>query len=140
MKNRGCLASRAEPTTCGNFIHAATQEHDKRAQLAIELFCYRIRKYIGAYLAVLGGADAIVFGGGIGEGSPEIRARICDGMGWCGLRLDHDRNGAAVGLLPGAAAQISQVGTSLNAYVVATDEETWIARETVRCLQATKRV
>ena len=130
----GLLGVSGRTNDMRELIHAATQEHDQRAQLAIELFCYRIRKYIGSYLAVLGGADAIVFGGGIGEGSPEIRARICEGMGWCGLRLDQNRNSKAVGLLPGSAAQISQEGTSLNAYVVATDEEAWIARETVRCL------
>ena len=107
----------------------------RRAEFAIELFCYRARKYLGAYLAVLGGADAIVFGGGIGEHAPEIRRRICDGMEWCGLRLDHDRNRAAVGLAPGGAAQISADGSPLAAYVVAADEETWIARETVRCVK-----
>ena len=131
----GLLGLSGRTNDMRDLIHAATREHDNRSQLAIEVFCYRARQYIGAYLAVLGGADAIVFGGGIGEGSPDIRARICDGMEWCGLRLDHDRNGAAVGLLPGAASQISQDGTSLNAYVVATDEETWIARETIRCLK-----
>jgi acetate kinase len=70
---------------------------DDRAELAIELFCYRARKYIGAYLAVLGGADAIVFGGGVGENSPPIRARICEGMDWSGIELDEDRNELAVG-------------------------------------------
>jgi acetate kinase len=70
---------------------------DERAELAIELFCYRARKYIGAYLAVLGGADAIVFGGGVGENSPPIRARICEGMDWSGIELDEDRNELAVG-------------------------------------------
>ncbi|MFQ5962126.1 MAG: acetate/propionate family kinase, partial [Candidatus Methylomirabilales bacterium] len=98
--------------------------------------CYRVRKYIGAYLAVLGGADAIIFGGGIGERSPEIRSRICTGMQWCGLLLDEDRNKAAVHLPPGSAARISQDAASLAAYVVADDEETWIARETVRCLRS----
>ena len=136
----GLLGLSGRTNDMRDLIHAATQQHDHRSQLAIDVFCYRARQYIGAYLAVLGGADAIVFGGGIGEGSPEIRARICEGMEWCGLRLDPDRNGAAVGLLPGAASQISQDGRPLNAYVVATDEETWIARETVRCLQATNRV
>ena len=136
----GLLGVSGRTNDMRELIQAATQEHDKRAQLAIELFCYRIRKYIGAYLAVLGGAEAIVFGGGIGEGSSEIRACICEGMEWCGLRLDHDRNSGAVGLLPGAAAQINQNGSSLNAYVVSTDEETWIARETVRCVQAGNNV
>src|SRR5208283_5110045 len=65
------------------------KEHDdRRVRLAIELFCYRARKYIGAYLACMGGADAVVFAGGIGENSPEIRGRICAGMEWAGLTLD----------------------------------------------------
>ncbi len=117
-------------------LEAAAQAHDERAALAIELFCYRVRKYIGAYLAVLGGAEAIVFGGGIGGNSSEIRNRICTGMQWCGLLLDADRNQAAVHMPPGSAARISQDGTALAAYVVADDEETWIARETVRCLRS----
>lgn len=116
-------------------LSAAEQQQDARAALAITLFCYRARKYIGAYLAVLGGADAVIFGGGIGEHAPTIRARICTGMEWCGLRLDAARNVAAVGLSPGSAARISDDHTRLAAYVVATDEETWIARETVRCLR-----
>ena len=116
-------------------LEAAAHAHDERAACAIELFCYRARKYMGAYLAVLGGADAIVFGGGIGENSPTIRARICAGMEWCGLRLDAERNEAAVHLPPGSAAGISQDGATVAAYVVADDEETWIARETVRCLR-----
>ena len=115
-------------------ILAATQEGNERAQLAIELFCYRIQKYIGAYLVVLGGVDAIIFGGGIGEASPDIRARVCEGMEWTGLRLDPDRNYACVGLPPGTSSHISQDEALVKAYVVATDEETWIAKETVRCL------
>ncbi len=116
-------------------LEAAAQAHDERAALAIELFCYRARKYVGAYLAVLGGADAIVFGGGIGENSPGIRARICTGMEWCGIHLDDERNKAAVHLPPGSAARISQDEMALGVYVVADDEETWIAREPVRCLR-----
>src|SRR5207249_420057 len=83
---------------------------------AVELFCYRARKYLGAYLAALGGADAVVFGGGIGEAAPVIRARICEGMVWCGLRLDPGRNDAAVRLEPGRAARISADGTRPEAY------------------------
>jgi acetate kinase len=119
-------------------LEAAAQAHDERAALAIELFCYRARKYVGAYLAVLGGADAIVFGGGIGENSPEIRGRICAGMEWCGLLLDVERNKATVHLPPGSAARISQDTAALAVYVVADDEESWIARETVRCLHLKK--
>lgn len=66
-----------------------------QAQHAIDLYCYRARKYIGAYLSVLGGADALIFGGGVGEHAPEIRARILRGMEWAGLHLDPARNCAA---------------------------------------------
>lgn len=119
-------------------LKAANEEHDKRAQLAIEIFCYRIQQYIGAYLAVLHGADAIVFGGGIGEHSPEIRAKVCAGMEWCGLQLDARRNEQAVSLKPGAAAKISGDDSLLAAFVVATDEETLIAQETILCLGPSK--
>ena len=115
-------------------LDAMNREQDERAKLAIDLFCYRARKYIGAYLAVLGGADAIVFGGGIGESSPEIRERICANMEWCGLALDPERNHLAVGLSPGKAERISQEHADLPAYVVAVDEESCIAQETFDCL------
>lgn len=117
-------------------LRASEQEHDKRAEFAIELFCYRVRKYLGAYLAVLGGADAIVFGGGIGENAPEVRRRICLGMDWCGWRLDSNRNRAAVGLPHGAGTKISTDDSKVMVYVVAADEETWIAKETARCVRS----
>ena len=65
---------------------------DRRVRLAIEVFCYRARKYIGAFLASMGGADAVIFTGGIGENSPEIRARICPGLEWAGLAIDEEQN------------------------------------------------
>lgn len=129
----GLLGVSGRTNDMRELLQAAAQ--DERAALAIELFCYRARKYIGAYLAVLRGAEAIVFGGGIGERSPAIRARICTGMEWCGLLLDADLNMAAVDLPPGSAARISHDAAALAVYVVADDEETWIARETVRCLR-----
>ena len=113
---------------------AAEGRPDSRAALAVDVFCYRVRKYVGAYLAVLGGADAIVFGGGIGERSAVIRSRICDGMGWCGLRLDPVRNEAAVGLASGEATKISEVGAQLACYVAGVDEEVEIARATRDCI------
>lgn len=116
-------------------LKAVNEEHDTRAQLAIDLFCYRIQQYLGAYLAVLHGADAIVFGGGIGEHSPEIRAQVCAGMGWCGLKLAPVRNEQAIKLRPRDAAKISGDESSIAAYVVATDEETLIAQETFSCLE-----
>ena len=117
-------------------LRAAERERHEPSQMAIDVFCYRVKKYIGAYLAVLGGADAIIFGGGIGEAAPDIRNKICEGMKWCGLRLDPARNRAATGLQPGNVVRISKEGSGLAAYVGAADEESWIARETVHCLGA----
>jgi len=134
----GLLGLSGRTNDMRELLQAADHEQHKPSQVAIEVFCYRVKKYIGAYLAVLGGADAIVFGGGIGEAAPDIRRRICTGMEWCGLRLDPARNSAAIGLQPGDVAPISQEGQPLEVYVVAADEETWIARETVRCLRRTQ--
>ena len=100
--------------------------------LAIEIFCYRARKYIGSYLAAAGGADAIIFAGGIGENSSEIRARICEGLAWLGLELDPELNEAHV---DGREGVISREGSRLAAYVIPTDEELLIARDTVRCVR-----
>ena len=86
----------------------AESRGDGDASLAIDMFCYRARKYVGSYLAVLGGADAVIFGGGIGENAPEVRARICEGMNWCGLALDAERNDSAVG----SEVRISAEGSS----------------------------
>jgi acetate kinase len=112
---------------------AEAREHDdRRARLAITIFCYRARKYIGAYLAAMNGADAIVFTGGIGENSSEVRAVICDGLQWMGLELDEERNAAQV---DGREGIISRDGSRLAAYVIPTDEELLIARDTVRCVR-----
>ncbi len=112
-------------------LQAELKEHDdRRVRLAIEVFCYRARKYIGAFLACMGGADAIVFTGGIGENSPEIRARICDALQWAGLTVDNEKNQQMVGM----EGKISTEGSSLLAYVIPTDEELLIARDTVRCI------
>ena len=104
---------------------------DPRAALALEMFCYRVRKYIGAYLSVLGGAEAVIFGGGIGENAPLIRTRICAGMGWCGLLLDGESNARLVGV----EGRISAEDASVHAYVIPVDETVLIARDTVRCLR-----
>jgi acetate kinase len=109
---------------------AEEQEHeDRRARLAIDIFAYRVRKYVGAYLAAIGGADAVVFAGGIGENSAPVRARICAGLEWMGLALDAGRNAEAVG---GREGRISADGARLEAWVIPTDEELLIARDTFR--------
>jgi acetate kinase len=104
---------------------------DEGARLALELFCYRLRKYVGAYLAVLGGADAIVFGGGIGENSAEIRWQTCQGMEWLGLHMDERRNAGAVGI----EREISGENSRIRAFVIPVDEEIIIARDTFECLR-----
>ena len=134
----GLLGLSGRSNDMRELLHAAEHEGDHRAEFAITLFCYRVRKYLGGYLAVLGGADAIVFGGGIGENAPEVRERICRNMEWCGIRLDHDRNRTAMGITPGSAAKVSTDDSRPAVYVVAADEETWIAKQTARCVRADK--
>jgi acetate kinase len=111
---------------------AAESQGDDRAALAIDIFCYRVRKYIGAYLMVLEGADAIVFGGGIGENHPLIRERICDRMEWCGLMLDRERNDRAVN----SPIEISHERSKIHAYVIPVNESVAIARDTFNCLNS----
>jgi acetate kinase len=108
----------------------SAENHDRRVQLAIDVFCYRARKYIGAFLATMGGADAVVFTGGIGENSPDIRARICEGMEWAGLTIDAVKNQQTVG----REGLISTDSSKLLAYAIPTDEELLIARDTVRVI------
>jgi acetate kinase len=112
-------------------LQAELKDHnDRRVGLAIDVFCYRARKYIGAYLAAMGGADAVVFTGGIGENSPEVRARICEGLQWAGLTVDSARNQQTVG----CEGLISAEGSRLLAYAIPTNEELLIARDTVRVI------
>jgi acetate kinase len=109
---------------------AEEKEHgDRRARLAIDLFCLRVRKSIGAMLARMDGADAILFTGGIGENAAAVRARILEGLGWFGVALDAARNEATVG---GREGEIGAAGARLRVFVIPTNEELIIARDTVR--------
>lgn len=101
---------------------------DRRARLAIALFCYRVRKYIGSYLAALNGADAVVFSGGIGENAAPIRAMICESMDFLGMKLDPARNAA----LAGGEGRIDAEDSRVQLWVIPTDEELLIARDTWR--------
>lgn len=96
------------------------EEADERAAEAVALFCYSIRKQIGAYAAALGGLDMLVFTGGIGENAPEIRSRICEGLGFLGIELDPAHNTSA-------APVISMAGARVEVRVIAADEESVIA-------------
>jgi acetate kinase len=103
----------------------AHQEADIRAAEAIDLFCYRVKSWIGALAAVLGGLNTLVFSGGIGENSPEVRRRICEGLEFLGIAIDGGRNAAGQTL-------ISTDASPTRVRVIQTDEEIMIARETVR--------
>jgi acetate kinase len=105
----------------------AAERGDERAGLALDIYCYRLRKYIGAYAAALGGLDVLVFTAGVGENSAEIRARVCDGLGFLGIVLDPDANAGA----HGKTIDISAADSRARVLVVATDEERVIADETV---------
>ena len=109
----------------------AAAPHDTRAALAVDMFCYRARKYIGAYLAALGGPQAVVFGGGIGENNPLIRQRICEGLDWFGLVLDPARNASAIGI----EARISRDDARVQAWVVLVDEAALMAEAAAECLR-----
>ncbi len=103
----------------------AHQESDSRAADAVEMFCYQARKWIGALAAALGGLDAVVFSGGIGENSPEIRSRICDGLGFLGVQLDPASNASNEPL-------ISTADSRVMLRVIPTDEELMIAQTVFR--------
>jgi acetate kinase len=103
------------------------ETEDVRAAEAVALFCYQVKKWIGAFAAALGGLDTLVFAGGIGENAPVIRSRICDGLGFLGIELDEDRNATA-------AAVISATDSPVAVRVMHTDEEWMIARTVCRVL------
>ncbi len=118
-------------------VEARAAEGDADAQLAINIYAYRARKYIGAYAAAMGGLDVLVFTGGIGENSPSMRRRICDGLDFMGLRIDHDRN-MAVTLQDRAALQIQAYGTRVNVLVTETAEQLMIAHEVANAISLPK--
>jgi acetate kinase len=97
---------------------------DEDARLAVDVYCYRARKYIGAYLAALGGAEAILFGGGVGEHAPLVRAKILAGLGWLGIVLDPDANRAAVG----TEMCISHRSSKVELWVIPVDEAAILAQ------------
>jgi acetate kinase len=104
---------------------------DVRAADAVDLFCYRTKKYLGAYAAVLGGLDGLVFTGGIGERAPAIRERICEGLDFLGIRLDAALNGAN-------APIISSGESRVNVRVIETNEDLMLVRHVVAVLDRTR--
>jgi acetate kinase len=128
-KQSGLLGISGLTDDMRELLAEAHEHNDRRARLAIEIFCYRARKYIGSYLAAMNRAEAIVFTGGIGENSAEIRARICGELNWLGVELDAELNakhGAS------NSGQISTGNSRVAVFVIPTNEELLIARDTVR--------
>ncbi|MFQ5632694.1 MAG: acetate kinase, partial [bacterium] len=107
------------------------ENQDRRARLAIDIFCSRVRKYIGAYFAEMEGADAVIFTGGIGQNAPDIRRRICSGLECLGLELESKQNKK---MHSNASGVISTASSKLKAFVIPTNEELLIARDTVRVI------
>ena len=106
----------------------ACETQDVRAAEAVALFCYQVKKWIGAFAAALGGVDTLVFAGGIGENAPAVRARICDGLGFLGIELDEKRNAANEGVISATSSRVA-------VRVIHTDEELMIARSVCLALE-----
>ena len=110
-------------------VEEAIEAGNDKARLALDTYCYGVKKYIGAYIAVLGGVDVIAFAGGIGEKGPIARAKICEGLEWCGIHLDSVKNEQCTG-----EADLSADNSRAKILVVSTNEELIVSRETARVL------
>jgi acetate kinase len=128
--NGGLLGLSGLSSDVRDLEEAAEQGHE-RADFALKVFVESIRQYLGSYLVVLGGADAIVFTGGIGENSQRIRREVCAGLDWAGITLDKEKNGA---VKRGAEACISADNSRTQIWVVPTNEEIVVARQTVEAV------
>ncbi|HWB92435.1 MAG TPA: acetate/propionate family kinase [Puia sp.] len=119
--NRECGLLGLSETSADMRELLASEGSDTRAAEAVGLFCYQVKKAIGAFTAVLGGLDVLVFTGGIGERSAAVRSRICTGLGYLGIELDQRANAAD-------AVSLSRTGTRTSVYAIPTDEESMIAQ------------
>ncbi len=128
-KQSGLLGISGLTNDMRELLAEAKENNDRRAKLAIQIFCYRASKYIGSYLAAMNGADAIIFTGGIGENSPEIRALICENLAWMGIEIEPKLNES---LAYASEGIISKDSATLKVCVIQTNEELLIARDTVR--------
>ncbi len=111
----------------------SAQAGDERCRLALDVYCYRLKKYIGAYAAAMGGLDALVFTGGVGENGASIRAQVCEGLTFLGIEVDGESNSRVIGV----EGDISRAGTRVRVLVVPTDEEQLIAEETMAVVMPT---
>ena len=107
-------------------LEKAAKEGNERAQLALDKFAYEVRKYIGSYAAAMGGVDIITFTAGVGENGPDMRESICEGLGFLGVHVDHEKN-----QVRGKETDISAADSAVKVYVIPTNEELMIARDTL---------
>jgi acetate kinase len=113
---------------------AAFKDKNERAILGLDMYHYRVKKYIGAYAAAMGGVDIVVFAGGIGENGPETREAVCSDLGFLGIELDLSKNNG----LRSKEAIISKENTRVKVMVIPTNEELVIAEDTMRILNKSK--
>jgi len=125
-KKSGMLGLCETTSDMRDIEHQAMQGAEKH-RLALEIYCRRIRKYIGAYAAVLGGVDAIVFTAGVGENSPIVRGMVCEGLGYLGVELDRAKNERSELVISNGTPAV---------FVIPTNEELAIARDTLAVIGA----
>lgn len=135
-KRSGLLGISGLTNDMRDLLEEEREHQDRRAHLAIEIFCLRVKKYLGSYLARMNGADAIVFTGGIGENSADIRSRVCRDLDFFGIVPDEGRNATLFG---GKEGEFGAEGSRVKLYVIPTNEELLIARDTVRCVRDVPR-
>ena len=111
-------------------VEAAAADGNSRARLALDMYCYRIKKYIGAYAAAMGGVDIIVWTAGVGENQTDVREDSCKGLEFLGIKIDHEANNTQ-----GKEAVISAPDSKVTVCVIPTDEELMIAKDTMALLQ-----
>ncbi|MDI3530633.1 MAG: acetate kinase [Candidatus Atribacteria bacterium] len=124
-RKSGLLAISGKSAEMWELEKLATEEKDKRVELAIEVFVYQVKKYIGAFFALMNGVDALVFTGGIGENAPSIRERIASNLDALGIAIDHEKNQQTVG----QERKISSPDSKVEVWVIPTNEELMVARE-----------
>lgn len=136
-KRSGLLGISGLTNDMRDLLEEEREHQDRRASLAINIFCNRVKKYIGAYIAELNGVDAICFTGGIGENAPEVRRRCLSNLDYFGIKLDEELNEKAVGV---KEMKISAPDSKIEVYVIATNEELLIARDTLRVVLNVPRI
>jgi acetate kinase len=129
-KHSGLAGISGVSSDMSEIVESADEGH-KGAQLALDVYCYRIRKYIGSYAAAMGGLDAIVFTAGVGENSSIVRAKAVEDLEWCGVRLNEAVNKTTIG----QEVDISADDATVHTLVIPTNEELVIARDTVRIVE-----